>query len=442
MELVDPLKNGSLDYITFRTTMRRALDSSVRSARKTSDFSNAVEMLSVGVTFVNFLFVTLLTSQFQAKWFIASVVAVGTLITLFCILELAMRTSISTMTYYPTTRLNAVFDGFAATGAVVSCYGICVYFAGYDANALDYLFTGRAIDMLRTMRFFPMFRDVVERSVNVLPALAGPIFLVLTTIHVFVCVGMALWGQQIDIDELSQNENIQTLYYLNNFNSYSEGLVTIFNVLVINDWHEIARVYLYANRCSHPYIVYPYFVVVVLVAVCIMLNVITAFFVESKYCLLASTCIISLEGQPRLTFFFSLSFLAFVARLSTSDIVNNGVITRQKAQAEISVTTPKQPSRPNVLNRQFSWRSFPEDDPGPIGALKSYGSSNSAEVLQFDVFERQGFDRIMQTVANAARDQEEIAKCICDTLETVAALSIERYVQVRAHALVLIRQIV
>lgn len=282
MELVDPTKSLSLDYSTFRTSMREALGLTVRSARSTSLFTSAVEMLSVLVTGINFLFVILLTSNFQATWFNATSVGVGSLITFFCLLELGMRCNIWTMTYYPMTRLNAVFDGFAAIGALLSCYGICRYLAGHSSG-LDYLFTGRAIDMVRNMRFFSMFRDVVERSVNVLPALAGPVFLVLTTIHMFVYLGMVLWGGQVDVDKLAYNEDIESLYYLNNFNSYSEGLVTIFNILVLNDWHEIAKVFLYADRRSQPFIVYSFFIVVVLIAVCIMLNVITAFFVESKY---------------------------------------------------------------------------------------------------------------------------------------------------------------
>lgn len=301
MELVDPLKKQSLDYSTFRTTMREALDSSIRSARKVSIFRNAVEMLSIVVTIVNFLFVTLLTSQFKAGWFLGSIMVVGSIITIFCTIELGMRFNIWTMTYYPMTRLNGVFDGLALVGCVVSCYGIGAYFAGNN-SALDYLLTGRAIDMVRTMRFFPMFRDVVERSVHVLPALAGPVFLVLTTIHVFVYIGIALWGGHINVDELSDNDSLQPFYCLNNFNSYSEGLVTIFNVLVINDWHEIARVFLYADQHSHPAIVYPYFVIVVLIAVCIMLNVITAFFVESKSRESSSHAAIQTPLLIRLTF--------------------------------------------------------------------------------------------------------------------------------------------
>lgn len=281
MEMVDPKKKKYLDYSSFRTTIRDALNSSVRTARDTTIFGRGVEYLSVLVTVVNFFYVTLLTSHFHAGWFNNSVTGLGAVITFFGILELAMRSDITTMTYYPMTRQNAAFDGFAAVGALVSFYGVWSYIAGSE-HGINYLFTGRAIDMIRTMRFFAMFRDVVERSVSVLPALAGPVFLVLTTIHVFVYFGIILWGGQVDVYTLSQDDNLEPRYALNNFNSYGAGLVTIFNVLVINDWHQIAKVFLYADRFSQPYIVYPFFVIVVLVAVCIMLNVITAFFVESK----------------------------------------------------------------------------------------------------------------------------------------------------------------
>ena len=137
--------------------------------------------------------------------------------------------------------------------------------------------------MIRMMRFSQIFRDVVRRSADVLPAMAGPVILVLTTVHTFVCLGIALWGGAIDPEEFATFNDLTPLYYLNNFNSYTEGLVTIFNVLVVNDWHAIAQVFLYSSRNSSPYIVYPYFVTALCCAVFICLNVITAFFVECKY---------------------------------------------------------------------------------------------------------------------------------------------------------------
>jgi hypothetical protein len=57
----------------------------------------------------------------------------------------------------------------------------------------------------------------------------------------------------------------------------------MFNVAVVNDWHAIAEVYLYADRNSSNLIVYSFFISAICFMVFIMINVIIAFFVESKY---------------------------------------------------------------------------------------------------------------------------------------------------------------
>lgn len=72
--------------------------------------------------------------------------------------------------------------------------------------------------MVRVMRFFQIFRDVVRRSSDLLPALIGPLTLVMTMLHVFVYGGMALWGGAIEVGKLG--EAITPLYDLNNFNTY------------------------------------------------------------------------------------------------------------------------------------------------------------------------------------------------------------------------------
>ena len=77
----------------------------------------------------------------------------------------------------------------------------------------------------------------------------------------------------------SHNDVIVPLYDLNNFNNYAAGLLTMFNIFVVNDWQAIAQVYLNADRFFSPYIVYPFFICANLIGVNILLNVLTAFFV-------------------------------------------------------------------------------------------------------------------------------------------------------------------
>jgi hypothetical protein len=312
---VDPSNQHIIDYPTFRTKIRQALNASIRTSRNASNFAMGVELIAVLVAVVNFIYVMLLASELKADWFDAIAASTGSIITLLGLLELVIRFNpLRIPNFAPITRLNGVFDGLALTAALVSCIGACqvscrhvdvvfldcanlilgfaclcrlwvgmVRYIGGHKSAIDFILMGRAIDMIRIMRFFPIFRDVVRRSADVLPAMAGPLILVLTTLHVFVYIGMAFWGGAVDIEKMSQNPNVTELYYLNNFNSYAEGLVTMFNVLVLNDWNSLAGVFIYADRCSSPLIVYPFFVAAILIAVFTMLNVITAFFVECKY---------------------------------------------------------------------------------------------------------------------------------------------------------------
>jgi len=114
---------------------------------------------------------------------------------------------------------------------------------------------------------------------------------------------------------------------------------------------------------------------------------------------------------------------AFVTRLSKDDIENDGVIALKKAQAGFSIPTPSgRSSKPSLSLRQFSWQSLKGDDLEAIQPATSSRSSNSTEEVHFDVFERQGFDRIMKTVGSITSDQHDIAKCIRDTIDAISSL--------------------
>jgi hypothetical protein len=60
---------------------------------------------------------------------------------------------------------------------------------------------------------------------------------------------------------------------------------------------------------------------------------------------------------------------------------------------------------------------------------QSVSSAGSTEIFAFDVYEREGFDQIMRTVAGGAdQEQEAFARSICDYLEIFESLAAGRYV--------------
>jgi hypothetical protein len=401
LEIVDPTKQKFVNYPTFRTKIRQALNASIRTARNASTFAMCVELVAVAVAVVNFCYVILLSSTYDHEWFNSAQERVGVVITLVAGFELAIRFNpLRIPNFTPLTRLNATFDGLALTAALASSIGIVKYVAGWPM-ALEYILMGRAIDMMRIMRFFQMFRDVVRRSADVLPALAGPIVLVLTTLHIFVYMGMAIWGGAVHVG--SHQGEINYLYDLNNFNSYQEGVVTMFQVLVVNDWHAIAEVFLYADRCSSPYIVYPFFILGNLIGVSIMLNVLTAFFVES-----------------------------FVTKLQDSGADATDATTTVQKDRDFNILTAENTSvrrvsaSSNILatkKTKVKVKEQPSDNGSDHGADADSEASSENELFQFDVYEREGIDKIMQTVAGAPQSGGDFARNICSYLEIFERLS-------------------
>lgn len=280
VEILDPSKQRTLDFPTYLGKIRMTLIASIRTTPSRSNFAYLVEATAAFVAFANFVYVILYTSQFSAVWFDNSVFEIGIALTFLSVFELTARINpFKLLDYTPTTRLQATFDGLALLGATVSVWGALHYFLSYQ-TALDLMLTGRAIDMIRIMRFFRIFRAMVRRSGDVFIALTGQLALIASSLHLYVYLGIALWAGAIHVG--TYGNKITPLYDLNNFNTYTNGLVTMFQVLVVNDWYAIAAVYQYASAHSSPYIVYPFFVSANLICVNIMLNCLTAFFVGGE----------------------------------------------------------------------------------------------------------------------------------------------------------------
>jgi len=283
--VVDPSNVGCVGFDSFRDNVPQALKSIVRTERPTKV---SFEFFSVFVAILNFLYVTLLASETNTEWLESHSASLGCIITFVCLVELVSRTDIMKMLGYTKMgRNNRGFDGLSVIATIVSIVGmiqLCYenrsdptdFSANWTDPGRNWIYVGRVIDLIRclNLRFFPViFQKVVKRTGEVIPALMGPVILVYSAVHVYTYIGMMIFGGKITVGE---TEDITPLYDLNNFNSYVEGVVTMYQVLVINDWYAIAEVYL---GVSNYFTVYTFFISGNLFAVCILLNVMISFFV-------------------------------------------------------------------------------------------------------------------------------------------------------------------
>jgi hypothetical protein len=127
MDILIPSGNSEsgLDFSDFRVRMRQALNSSIRETRSHTTLGLTVEILAVVVAVLNFLYVILLTSNFQRAWFVKSEFFMGSCITLLALLEAFIRYNPLKASYRinSISRLNAILDGIGAFGACLSLFG-------------------------------------------------------------------------------------------------------------------------------------------------------------------------------------------------------------------------------------------------------------------------------------------------------------------------------
>lgn len=408
MQIVDPERCGVIDYPSFRMRIRKALNTSIRSTPSRNTFAYLLEIIAALVGIINFFYVIFWSSLYDMMWSDSVSYPAGVTITFLGIFEVAARINpFHFFDFVPITRPNATFDGLACIAALVSCWSMFQH-----QYRLQLMLTGRAIDMIRVMRFQRIFREIVKRSGEVIPALLGPLVLVVTVQHLFIYLGMALWGGAIEFGE--HDDVIEPLYDLNNFNSYAEGMITMFQVLIINDWHEIAEVYLHATRNSSPLIVYMFFIGANLINVNIMLNCAIAFFVAAFAAKL---------DQREFTIDRSSKSIQKVTSenhfgLLQCDSSENSLMAKCKDKVMNAFNESARPLRSSRSSDDISVDNM------MMNSMSSWVSdaSHPHDYYEFDVYERQGFDNIMKAVAGGTHDTETRIKEVCDLIETVEHL--------------------
>lgn len=125
VDFFDKNNAGGVDYPTFRSKIKQALNASIRTTRIASPLALSIEFTAVIVAMVNFVYVILLTSSFNAGWFVVIELQLGALITIVGVAELLMRTNpLRVQNFTPMTRFNGTFDGLAILAALTSCFGM------------------------------------------------------------------------------------------------------------------------------------------------------------------------------------------------------------------------------------------------------------------------------------------------------------------------------
>lgn len=138
----------------------------------------------------------------------------------------------------------------------------------------------RLVRLFRIMRTLKRFRVIFVTLRQVLPAFQGVFGVLMCVYYAFAVAGMELFAGKITRDkklpELKDTPWVADDYWENNFNRLSNSFVTLWELMVVNNWYIIMEAYAtVTTRWARLFFVAFYFVTVVVV-----LNAIVAFVLE------------------------------------------------------------------------------------------------------------------------------------------------------------------
>lgn len=189
--------------------MPKVIQTSLRSARESTRDSLLLESVAFIIAISNVIYVLLLSSTLEFLMLAKMIIPVGSVIVIIGLSEVIFRIRPFSCLEHLSTRRHIFLDSLSIFAGLLSLIGLVIH--AFDKNqGLQPLLLGRAIDMIRLLRFSSIFRSIVDRTGDVLPALVGPIALVITSIHIYTYSGMVIWSGAINIG--GEEESILPLY--------------------------------------------------------------------------------------------------------------------------------------------------------------------------------------------------------------------------------------
>lgn len=158
-----------------------------------------------------------------------------------------------------------------------------------DGNFVEYNYTVKVFEVIVFIRMIKLLtllyevktmRVIFETMKNLLGPLNNLIVVMMTIFYVFAQFGMIIFGGDIreDSTEIIHDSSIPDNYYLMNFNDLMSSLITLFVLIVVNNWYVIVAMCVDIKGGNN--LVRYFFVIFYYFGVIIGLNIIIAFAID------------------------------------------------------------------------------------------------------------------------------------------------------------------
>ena len=135
------------------------------------------------------------------------------------------------------------------------------------------------VNVLRTIRLTDILTEMrhIRLLFSALWAMTGPFISACISLFIvffiYVQFGMLLFGGKINIYSTTIDDSVPGLYYLMNFNSFGSGMITMFHMMIVNNWYVTVKMYTNVFQSYWPI---AFFISFWAVVVLIVLNIVVS----------------------------------------------------------------------------------------------------------------------------------------------------------------------
>ncbi|KAJ8749227.1 hypothetical protein K2173_018703 [Erythroxylum novogranatense] len=147
---------------------------------------------------------------------------------------------------------------------------------------IRYLLLARMLRLIRLLMYVRSYRAFVATFLTLVPSLMPYLGTIFCVMCIYCSLGVQVFGGIVNAGNPSVEETdiAENDYWLFNFNDYPNGMVTLFNLLVMNNWQEWMQSY---KQLTGTAWTLAYFISFYLLTVLLLLNLVIAFVLEAFF---------------------------------------------------------------------------------------------------------------------------------------------------------------
>ncbi|KAI4378321.1 hypothetical protein MLD38_015812 [Melastoma candidum] len=147
---------------------------------------------------------------------------------------------------------------------------------------IRYLLLARMLRLIRLLMYVKRYRAFVATFLTLIPSLTPYLGMICSVLCIYCSLGEQIFGGLVNAGnaKLAETDLAANDYLLFNFNDYPNGMVTLFNLLVMGNWQIWMESYKELTGTSWTLV---YFISFYLITVLLLLNLVVAFVLEAFF---------------------------------------------------------------------------------------------------------------------------------------------------------------